>query len=369
MHIGIDARELIGRRTGVGRYLAALCAAWQELPSDSPFEFTLYAHLEGASPALLGPPFENDSPSRFNYQAVPGRAGTWWEQTQFAGAINHSPPDVLFAPAYTAPLLARVPTVLTIHDISCETHPEWFSWREGLRRRWLTRHSIRRAERLIAVSEFTRNEIVSHLSVAPAQISVIWSGIHHPTLLPGLTREPIVLFVGSLFNRRHVPELVAAFARVAMRIPDARLVLVGDNRTHPREDPEQLASTLGVRDRVSIRQYVDENELSDLYGRAMVFVFLSEYEGFGFPPLEAMAAGVPSVVGDTPVARELYGDAAVRVEVTDVDAVANAIIELIENPKARNARLAAAAKLLPRFTWTRAAAETLTILQKEGHRR
>jgi len=369
MHIGIDARELLGRRTGVGRYLAALCSAWQRLPSDAPFKFTLYAQLEGTSPALLGPPFETEPPGRFSYQAVPGDAGAWWEQTRLAAAINQSPPDVLFAPAYTAPLSARAPTVLTIHDVSCETHPEWFSWREGLRRRWLTKHCAHRAARVIAVSNFTRDEIVSHLSVSAAQISVIWSGIQHPTPLPGLTREPLVLFVGSLFNRRHVPELIAAFARVLVHIPAARLVLVGDNRTHPREDPERLASTLGIRDQVSIRQYVDENELSALYARAMVFVFLSEYEGFGFPPLEAMAAGVPSVVGDTPVARELYGEAAVRVKVTDVDAIANAIIELIVNPTARRARLNAAAERLPDFTWTRAAAQTLTILEREGRRR
>ncbi len=369
MHIGIDARELVGRRTGVGRYLAALCAAWQRLPSDAPFEFTLYAQLDGRSPALLGPPFENEPAGRFSYQAVPGNAGALWEQTQLATAINQSPPDVLFAPAYTAPLFTRVPTVLTIHDVSWEAHPEWFTWREGLRRRWLTRHCARHVERVIAVSNFTRDEIVTHLSVPPARISVIWSGIQHPPPSPGLTREPIVLFVGSLFNRRHVPELIAAFARVVVHNPAARLVLVGENRTHPREDPERLASTLGIRSRVSIRQYIDETELSALYARAMVFVFLSEYEGFGFPPLEAMAAGVPSIVGDTPVARELYGDAAVRVDVRDVDAITNAIIELLNSPSARRARLDVAAERLPHFTWTRAASQTLTILEQEGRRR
>ena len=369
MHIGIDARELVGRRTGVGRYLAALCAVWQRLPSDAPFEFTLYAQLEGTSPALLGPPFETDSPGRFSYQAVPGNAGAWWEQTQLAAALKQSPPDVLFAPAYTAPLSIQVPTVLTIHDVSCETHPEWFSWREGLRRRWLTKRCAHHAGRVIAVSNFTRDEIVTHLSVPPSRISVIWSGIQHPPPSPGLTREPIVLFVGSLFNRRHIPELITAFARVVMHNPTARLILVGDNRTHPREDPEHLASTLGIRDQVSIRQYVDENELSALYARAMVFVFLSEYEGFGFPPLEAMAAGVPSIVDDTPVARELYGDAAVRVKVTDVNAIASAITELLGSPSARQARLSVAAERLHHFTWTRAASQTLSILEQEGRRR
>lgn len=366
MRIGIDARELLGPRTGVGRYLADLCAEWRRLPPAGLHRFVLYAPAAGDDPAVLGAPFDTGPPGPFTYQTVPGAGGSVWEQTRLAAAINQAPPDVLFAPAYTSPLRLRVPVVLTIHDISFETHPEWFTWREGLRRRWITRQAARRAARIIAVSHFTRDEVVTHLGLPPGRVSVVWSGIHHPRASPGLAREPLVLFVGSIFNRRHVPELIRAFARVVARVPAARLVLVGDNRSHPREDPGRLAAALGIGDRVTVRAYVPEDELAALYARAMVFVFLSEYEGFGLPPLEAMAAGVPAVVGDTPVARELYLDGADRVQVTDIPGIAAAITRLLRDPDARTTRLAAAAARLPHFTWPRAAAETLTLLERAG---
>ena len=368
MRIGIDARELLGHRTGVGRYLADLCTQWRRLPSGGAHRFVLYAPVPGQAPSVLGPPFDTEAPGPFSYREVPGNGGSFWEQTHLAAAVSDDPPDVLFAPAYSAPLRTRVPVVLTIHDISFLTHPEWFSWREGLRRRWITRHAARRAARVIAVSGFTRNEVLAHLRLPPARVSVVWSGIHRPVPVPGLAREPLVLFVGSIFNRRHIPELIRAFALVAARIPAARLVLVGDNRSHPREDPTRLAAAAGVAGRVDIRAYVDDVELASLYARATVFAFLSEYEGFGFPPLEAMAAGVPAVVGDTPVARELYLDAARRVRVDDVPGIAAAISALLEHADERAALLGAAADRLPRFTWERAAEETLAILERAGAR-
>ena len=364
MRIGIDARELLGRRTGVGRYLADLCTEWRRLPPAGPHRFVLYGPASGREPSVLGPPFDAGTPGPFTYQPVPGEGGSLWEQTSLAAAINDDPPDVLFAPAYSAPLRVRVPVVLTIHDISFETHPEWFSWREGLRRRWITRQAARCATQVIAVSGFTRDEVVTHLGLPAERVSVVWSGIHRPVQAPDLVREPLVLFVGSIFNRRHIPALIRAFVRVAAQVPAARLVLVGDNRSHPREDPAQLAAAAGIGDRVAVRAYVEQDELAALYARAMVFAFLSEYEGFGLPPLEAMVAGVPAVVGDTPVARELYLDGAHRVDVRDVPGIAAAITVLLRSTDARAALLAAAAERLPRFTWARAAAETLTILER-----
>ena len=128
--------------------------------------------------------------------------------------------------------------------------------------------------------------------------------------------------------------------------------------------PPPPASPIGSQS----RSYVDDTELAGLYARATVFAFLSEYEGFGFPPLEAMAAGVPAVVGDTPVARELYLNAAWRVNVADVPGIADAITMLLQHPETRATLLARAADRLTRFTWERAAEETLTILDRVGRR-
>ena len=112
----------------------------------------------------------------------------------------------------------------------------------------------------------------------------------------------------SVFERRRVDRLIAAFDRVADRVPDARLEIVGENRTRIRASiSKRFAAARAHADRISIRSYVDEPTLAALYRRASVFAFLSEYEGFGLTPLEALAAGVPPVVLDTPVARETCG--------------------------------------------------------------
>src|SRR4029450_11826087 len=105
-----------------------------------------------------------------------------------------------------------------------------------------------------------------------------------------------------------VPELLQASALARERVPGARLVLVGDNRTSPRIDPRAIARLLDIDRDVDWREDVSDQDLAALYGRARVFAFLSDYEGFGMTPLEAIAHGVPAVVLNSAVAREVYGD-------------------------------------------------------------
>ena len=171
-----------------------------------------------------------------------------------------------------------------------------------------------------------------------------------------------MLYVGSLFGRRRIPDLIAAFALTAARVPGARLVLVGDNRSSPRIDPREIAAGLGVADRVDWLEYVSDADLAEHYRRARVFAFLSEYEGFGMTPLEAAAYGVPSVLLDTPVAREVYGDAA-RFVSGDHEAIAAALTSLLTDTTAHDTLAAAAAARLSQFSWAQSAAVVLRALE------
>ncbi len=190
----------------------------------------------------------------------------------------------------------------------------------------------------------------------------------YPELLRHIARPPVVLYVGSIFNRRHVPDLIRAFASVLSHVPDARLEIVGDNRTRPREDLNGLASSLDASDRVMLRSYVPDAELASLYAQARVFAFLSEYEGFGFTPLEALAHSVPIVVLDTPVAREVYGGAALYVAAGDLPATANALTRLLLDPALRAAQLRHAQAVLARYCWPDAARLTLQAIEQAGAR-
>jgi glycosyltransferase involved in cell wall biosynthesis len=349
MRIAIDARELRGKPTGVGRFLAGLLAAWKTLPEAQPHEFVPLA------------PDGSDS-----------KGGTVWEQMVLPALARDAGTDVLFAPAYSGPVLPPMPMVVAIHDVSFAAHPDWFSWREGARRRTVAQLSARAAARIITISEFSKREIVAHLGIEESKVVVVYPGVTRP-----FARDPTdvgrpftgrqsVLFVGSIFNRRHVPELIEGFARLARHRPGIRLEIVGDNRTSPRVNLESIVRTSGLGDRIGLRSYVPDEELQSLYATSAAFVFLSEYEGFGLTPLEALASGLPVVLLDTAVAREVCGDAARYVARPDPALVEDALGAVLFDATERQRIAVAATGVLARYSWTDCATRVLRVLLEAG---
>ena len=366
--IGIDARELLGETTGVGRYLGELLRRWIVRGDAASRQFVLY------TPEPLA--FMRTVPdgAQVHEVVVGSGRGTWWEQTHLRRAVRANPPDVFFASAYTAPLALGVPLAVAIHDVSFAAAPHWFRPREGARRRLLTRQAARAAEVIFTISEFSKREIIERLGVPPDRIRVTYPSVTpRPAARPGAPETgrdgsadegALVLFVGSIFNRRRLPSTIAAFAAATSGRASARLVIAGADRSYPALDLAGLAAEAGAAGRVDIRNYVTEAELDSLYARASVFVFLSEYEGFGLTPLEALSADVPIVVLDTPVAREVYGDAAWYVpRETDVVHATEAIRTLLEDGDSRARLLASAPAVLARYSWDKAADTTLASIE------
>jgi glycosyltransferase involved in cell wall biosynthesis len=364
VRVGIDARELCGQPTGVGRYLSGLLAEWSRDEFARRHEFVLYSHRP-LDLALDG--------RRFSLRQIPGAGRFWWEQQLLPQVVKHDHLDVFFAPGYTAPLFLKCRLVVTIHDVSFAAHPEWFTWREGLRRRTMCRRAAAAADAVITDSQFSRREIVERLGVPEGRVHVVLPGIsaQKVRLKPNTTSDtasdatsaPRVLYVGSIFNRRHVPELIRGFAALARRRPAVRLDLVGDNRTYPRQNIVGAIAAERLDGRAVWRQYVPDAELEALYEDARAFVFLSEYEGFGLTPLEALAAGVPPLLLDTAVAREICGDAALYVNRGETAAIADALERLLFDADIRDTIMNCAAPVLSRYDWPRAARETLRILE------
>jgi glycosyltransferase involved in cell wall biosynthesis len=357
VRIAIDARELAGQPTGVGRYLAEIVREWGSMAEALEHEYVFCA------------------PARMTYEgplratvAVEHGQGTCWEQRSLARLTRRAGAHVLFCPGYSGPVWASAPPmVVAVHDVSFAAHPEWFRWREGLRRRFVTRGSARRAARVLTLTEFSKREIVEHLGVGPDRVDVVHPGVVGGNAGRGLgrpansaaTREPLVLYVGSIFNRRHVPETIRGFERLARRRPDVRLTIVGDNRTFPRIDVHRyVRDTSGIE----IMRYVPDDVLSELYSRARAFVFLSEYEGFGLTPLEALAAQVPIVVLDTPVAREVYGAAAVYVSAPDPRRIEEGLELALFDEHVRVTVLREAQSIVARYSWAECARRVLRAL-------
>lgn len=279
--------------------------------------------------------------------------------------------EVFFAPAYVCPLRLRTPRVTTVHDLSFFALPRDFTVRDGLRRRLLVAASVRASRSVLAVSDFTRREILARFPEAEAKTVAIPLGSDDSFApAPGRAEArarlgvtgPLVLAVGAIFNRRCLPDLLRAVARLRQRWPDLVLDVVGEDRTHPALDIPGLVKALDLQRHVRISGFVGEAALATRYAAADVAVVISEYEGFGLPALEAMAREVPVVTSTAPALGELFAEAAVLADPHDVPGIAAAIGRVLEEPGLRERLQERGRTLASRYSWADTARRTRDVL-------
>jgi glycosyltransferase involved in cell wall biosynthesis len=364
LRVGIDGRELQGRPTGTGRYLRNLLRRWRD--SGDP----LVVYFSG--PAPTDPVLEH--PAITSRALGDGRSrGPIWQERQLAAAASADHLDILFCPAYTCPLTLRLPRVTAVHDLSFYSLPQDFSPREGFRRRLMTGLSIASSRAVLACSDFSRREIAGRFPAAADRVRHVPLGPDDD--LPtgpsrGAARDmlqlqgPYVITVGAVLNRRCLPELLRAVARLAPRHPNLTLDVVGDNRTHPPLDLSALATSAGVGHLVRFSGFVDEEGLAARYAAADAAVFLSEYEGFGLPALEAASRGVPLVVSDRPALSEIFAPAALVAPPRNESAVATALDRILTEPALRATLIGAGRRLGLQYSWDRTAELTRAALRE-----
>jgi glycosyltransferase involved in cell wall biosynthesis len=223
------------------------------------------------------------------------------------------------------------------------------------------RDAAARADLIIAVSAFTRDQIVGLLGVESSKVRVVHHGIRRLTL-PDLPREKVALNVGAIQKRKNIVRLVDAFERVE---PDWKLVLAGSDGYGAAEIRDRIARS-PARERIAVLGYVTPRELAEWYARASVFVFPSLDEGFGMPVLEAMAAGVAVVTSDRSALPEVAGDAALLVNPEDADALAEALRRVTSDETLRTALVRRGTVWTQGFTWERAVRETWNVYRELG---
>jgi glycosyltransferase involved in cell wall biosynthesis len=229
--------------------------------------------------------------------------------------------DVVHFPLTIALPKTGLPTVVTLHDLQHLDLPGMFPRAERAFRSVVWHRSLREAQRVIAISAFTRDRAVELLGLDPARIRVIPLGLDHERLRPGTTeREPYLLYPARRWKHKNHERLLDAFALVRRRRPELRLVLTGGGDFG------------GMPDGVEARGNVDTDELVSLLQRASALVYPSLYEGFGLPPLEAMACGCPVACSDAGALPEVVGDAARLFDPTDPRAIADAVLDVIDDP-------------------------------------
>ena len=260
---------------------------------------------------------------------------------------------------YVVPPAYRGPAVVTVHDLSFESDPELMSRRDRLMFRTFVPRSVRRAGRVLAVSERTKRDLIEHYRIAEEMIVVTPNGVD-PIFRPnGAAPDgtPYALFVGGIQPRKDPLTAIEALAQVD---GDLRLVLVGDEK-RGGDEVRSAVRRLGLEPRVEFAGYVEHEGLASLYRGAACLVFPSRYEGFGLPVLEAMASGTPVVATTAGAVPEIAGDAAVLVEPGDPEALAEGIRQALAD---RERLVAAGLDRASRFTWAETARLTLAVYRE-----
>jgi glycosyltransferase involved in cell wall biosynthesis len=285
-------------------------------------------------------------------------------------------------------LLFRRPSgkvVVTVHDIfplMVRNDPQLGSPYGGSEHVYyrLPVAGLKRANHLIAVSEYTKQCVVKHLGIAPEKISVVYHGIDHERFrsltVPAAIREKYrlppgrryLIYVGSEDPRKNLVALIGALAKVRSELPNVELIKVG--RAHfdrERRRLIDLANRLGVRTEIHFLEDVPEEHLPLLYNLAEVCVIPSLYEGFGFPVLEAMACGTPVVYADAGSLPEIAGNAGVRVFPCDVNTLTNTLFALLTCKQKQLLLRSAGQKQAARFTWATTIQGTAAVYEKLLH--
>jgi glycosyltransferase involved in cell wall biosynthesis len=357
--IGVNALYLIpGGVGGTEIYLRELLAALAEL--DQVNEYLVFTNLETQSDLV---------PKQANFhwkpQAVHARfrpARILWEQIVLPFEAARYRLDVLFNPGFTAPAFSPCRQVTVFHDLQHKRHPEYFRWFDLPFWRLLLWAAAHRSDRLIAVSEATRADLLRFYRIPEKRIAVIAHGVE-----PAFSRldrshtESYLLCVSTLHPHKNLPRLIRAYGRTKR---DFRLILAGLRGFHA-EAIERQIEEMGLRDSVQITGWVPREELYSLYERARAFVYPSLFEGFGMPVLEALAAGIPVACSDIPPLREVAGEAALFFDPLDEDAIATSI-ETVMSDQRLQERLAQAGRERARpFTWERCAEQTRQVFLGE----
>lgn len=314
----------------------------------------LFEHLEAVNPATRYTVYFNDRAAMARSELPQGfLKRRLWPSTRWIEIpvslpleLYRRPVDLLHAQTL-APAVCPVPFVLTINDITWETNPEVYPPAIRLRLRKLVPKSAHRARRVLTVSEFTKKCLVEYYGLDERKIVVTYHGIssiYQPVRDPAVLErirfkhklpERFILYVGKIQARKNLPRLLAAFASLVRQgdLPH-HLVLVG-KRTWTSEETFAAVDSLGLTGRVTVTGEVPLEELALLYAAAEVFVFPSLAEGFGLPPLEAMACGTPVISSNATSLPEVVGEAGLLVDPYDVDALARAILEVTSSERLR----------------------------------
>ena len=371
MRIAVNTQLISDRSTGIGVVSLALLQGLSRLDVDEEFHVFVPESAELTDVQASGR--WHVHPSRVTGRSRTGRI--LWETIMLPMRLKRLNADLLHATAYVAPPNAPCPIVLTLHDVIALKSPQYCSFANTRHFRARIPSSVRAAAHIVASSENTKRDIIETLHVPPGKITVIHPPVperFRRSVAPGdLARvrrthklpERFLLFVGNIEPKKNIPTMLRVLDTLTERGRREKLVVVGKRGWRSKE----VMRALKARRRagyVVLTDYVPSEDLPAIYSLATVFYFPSLYEGFGLPPLEAMACDTPVVCSNVASLPEVVGDAARTVEPMDVDAHVAALEELLDDEVQRRQLVEAGRERIRGFTVQRFAERHLELYRK-----
>jgi glycosyltransferase involved in cell wall biosynthesis len=362
MKIGINGRFLAAKRTGVQR------AAYNLIKSLINIDHSNHYYLFTSEDQVSNPDWQSP-----NVTVVPSRIREGenirnhiWEQVTLPRLSRKYQVDLLHSPANLAPLFYRGKSVIHIHDLCFIVNPQWFSFSFRTLYNLVIPRLAQRAAKVITNSNNSRNDLLHYCSLSADRVSQIYWAVDDHFLQENQTiddqtpTEPYILYVGSLEPRKNIGTLLEAYEMLRTQHPllTPKLILIGG------ESPLFAEVRLKIKkykEDILFKGFVNDNQLRSYYRAAKLFVYPSLYEGFGLPPLEAMAAGVPVVTSLTSSLPEVVGQAALMVSPYNSGQLAEAMSQILYDPALAQRLVAAGKQQVQKFNWLRVARNTLAI--------
>jgi glycosyltransferase involved in cell wall biosynthesis len=365
MRVAIDTRKI--HDFGIGTYIRNLLRQLARIDQDTEYVLLCREPDLGIA-AQLGPNFRGVVEPSPNYSLR--------EQIHIPWVLRRERPDVFHAPHYVLPPAVRCPSVVTIHDCIHLMFPQYLPNRAAhayaKASMWA---AARRSDRILTVSEASKRDILHFFNVEPEKIVVVYNAIdEHFSAAPSEEQvarireryqldHKFVLYVGNIKPHKNLVRLIEAFSRLRRTHDDLKLLIIGDEisrlpalrRAVHRNKLHKFVRFLG---------YLKDDTLTVLYRLASVFVFPSLYEGFGLPPLEAMASGTPVVTSNVSSLPEVTGDAAVLVDPYDPDSIGEGMRRILDDPRLAEELRIKGLQRAREFSWARSVEKTQRVYRE-----
>ncbi|HEX8932232.1 MAG TPA: glycosyltransferase family 1 protein [Patescibacteria group bacterium] len=365
MIIGIDGNEAnLSLKVGVGQY--AFNILWQLHDLQSQNQYIIY---------LKNPPRLDMPPAKTNWQyRVFGPQKLW---TKFALPLKlytqKEKLDYFYSPGHYSPHFSPFPTIPTIHDLGYLTTPEQFTKKDYHQLVGWTKHSLKKASRIIAVSAFTKNQIIKTYGIDSKKISIVYNGVGdipkisekdiNKTLDKFKITKPYFLYLGTLKPNKNIPFLIAAF-KIFLETANKDFVLVIAGKKGWLFDKIfDTVQKLSLEDKVIFTDYITEIEKWVLYQRAYCYILPSTYEGFGIPILEALKCRIPVIASKIPPIVEVAHDSVLYIDPTNLKSLADRMDE-ISHAKVKTKYSSPDPEILKNFTWKNSAMSLIRVFEK-----